>query len=253
MQKFSGNNSSIKEEFESYLLFGGMPFLANFQGEQSDIMQYLRDIYNSVILKDVVRRNDIRDVDLLERTSSYALANIGHVFSARSISNYLKSENRKAAPKTVLNYIRDLREAYLLFRLNREDVRGKNLLSVNEKYYVVDQGLREAVYEENFRDMDQLLENVVYMELLQRGYKVTVGKNGEKEIDFIARKDNSKIYVQVSYLLASQKTIERAFGAYKGIEDNFPKYVVSMDDFDMSRNGIKHRNIRDLLLADEWD
>lgn len=232
---------------------GGMPFLANFQGERAGSMQYLRDIYNSVILKDVVKRNNIRDIDLLERISSYALANIGHVFSSRSISNYLKNENHKVAPETVLNYIKDLQESYLLLKLNRENVRGKNLLSVREKYYVVDHGLREAVYGGNFQDIDQLLENIVYMELIRRGYKVTVGRNGEKEIDFIARKNTSKIYIQVTYLLESQNTIKREFGAYEGIKDNFPKYVISMDNFDMSRNGIKHWNIKDFLLADQWN
>ena len=252
-KRLAGNNASIQEEFERYLLMGGMPFLANFQGERAGSMQYLRDIYNSVILKDVVKRNNIRDIDLLERISSYALANIGHVFSSRSISNYLKNENRKVAPETVLNYIKDLQESYLLLKLNREDVRGKNLLSVSEKYYVVDHGLREAVYGGNFQDIDQLLENIVYMELIRRGYKVTVGRNGEKEIDFIARKNTSKIYIQVTYLLESQNTIEREFGAYEGIKDNFPKYVISMDNFDMSRNGIKHWNIKDFLLADQWN
>ena len=252
-KRLAGNNASIQEEFERYILMGGMPFLANFQGERAGSMQYLRDIYNSVILKDVVKRNNIRDIDLLERISSYALANIGHVFSSRSISNYLKNENRKVAPETVLNYIKDLQESYLLLKLNREDVRGKNLLSVSEKYYVVDHGLREAVYGGNFQDIDQLLENIVYMELIRRGYKVTVGRNGEKEIDFIARKNTSKIYIQVTYLLESQNTIKREFGAYEGIKDNFPKYVISMDNFDMSRNGIKHWNIKDFLLADQWN
>lgn len=252
-KKLSGDNTSTKEAFKSYLLLGGMPFLVNFQGSVESIMQYLRDIFNSVILKDVVKRNDIRDVDLLERITSYALANIGHTFSSRSISNYLKSENRRVAPETVLNYIRNLREAYLLCKLNREDIQGKNILSVNEKYYVVDHGIRAAVYGGNLRDMDQLLENIVYVELLRRGYKVTVGKNGEKEIDFVARKGTSKLYIQVSYLLASRETVEREFGAYKGVKDNFPKYVVSMDDFDMSRNGIKHCTVSDFLLADNWD
>lgn len=252
-KRLAGSNASIQEEFERYILMGGMPFLANFQGERAGSMQYLRDIYNSVILKDVVKRNNIRDINLLERISSYALANIGHVFSSRRISNYLKNENRKVAPETVLNYIKDLQESYLLLKLNREDVRGKNLLSVSEKYYVVDHGLREAVYGGNFQDIDQLLENIVYMELIRRGYRVTVGRNGKKEIDFIARKNTSKIYVQVTYLLESQNTIEREFGAYEGIKDNFPKYVISMDNFDMSRNGIKHWNIKDFLLADQWN
>ena len=201
----------------------------------------------------MVKRNSIRDVDLLERIITYVLANVGHTFSARSISNYFKSENRKVAPETVLNYIKACCDAYLLFKLSREDLTGKKILSVNEKYYLVDHGIREAVYGGNTRDMDQLLENIVCMELIRRGYSVTIGKAGEKEVDFVAQNGNGKIYVQVAYLLSSKDTIGREFGAYSGIRDNYPKYVVSLDDFDMSRDGIKHRNIRDFLLEETWD
>ena len=229
-----------------------MPFLANLHGDRSASLQYLRDVYSSVILKDVVKRNNIRDVDLLERIITYVLANVGHTFSARSISNYFKSENRKVAPETVLNYIKACCDAYLFFKLSREDIAGKKILAVNEKYYIVDHGLREAVYGGNTRDMDQLLENIVCVELIRRGYAVTIGKAGEKEVDFVAQRGNDKLYVQVAYLLESPETIKREFSAYAGIRDNYPKYVVSMDEFDMSRDGIKHRNIRDFLLAEEW-
>ena len=230
-----------------------MPFLANLNGDRSASMQYLRDIYSSVVLKDVVKRNNIRDVDLLERIITYLLANVGHTFSARSISNYFKSENRKVAPETVLNYIKACCDAYLFFKLNREDIQGKKILSVNEKYYIVDHGIREAIYGGNTRDMDQLLENLVCMELIRRGYTVTIGKSGEKEVDFVAQCGNEKVYIQVCYLLSSKETIDREFGAYIAIRDNYPKYVVSMDEFDMSRDGIKHRNIRDFLLAEAWN
>jgi hypothetical protein len=241
------------EEFKNYIALGGMPFLINLQGDRDASLQYLRDVYSSVILKDVVKRNNIRDVDLLERIITYVLANVGHTFSARSISNYFKSENRKVAPETVLNYIKACCDAYLFFKLSREDIVGKKILSVNEKYYVVDHGLREAVYGGNTRDMDQLLENIVCMELIRRGYFVTVGKAGEKEVDFVAQRGNDKIYIQAAYLLGAKETVEREFGAYAGVRDNYPKYIVSMDEFDMSRDGIKHRNIRDFLLADEWE
>ncbi len=246
-------NLQISEEFKNYLALGGMPFLAHLHGDKASSMKYLRDVYNSVILKDVVKRNSIRDVDLLERIITYVLANIGHTFSARSISNYFKSENRKVAPETVLNYIKACCDAYLFFKLSREDLAGKRLLSVNEKYYIVDHGIREAVYGGNTRDMDQLLENIVCMELIRRGYDVTIGKSDEKEIDFVAAIGDNKIYVQVAYILGSKETIEREFGAYDAIQDNYPKYVLSLDDFNMSRNGIKHRNIRDFLLAEEWN
>ena len=242
----------MTEEFKNFIALGGMPFLANLHGDREPSLQYLRDVYNSVILKDVVKRNNIRDVDLLERIITYVLANVGHTFSARSISNYFKSENRKVAPETVLNYIKACCDAYLFFKLSREDIAGKKILTVNEKYYVVDHGLREAVYGGNTRDMDQLLENIVCVELIRRGYAVTIGKAGEKEVDFVAQRGNDKLYIQVAYLLESPETIEREFGVYSGIRDNYPKYVVSMDEFDMSRNGIKHRNIRDFLLADKW-
>lgn len=242
-----------EEEFRNYVVLGGMPFLINLHGDRTASLQYLRDVYSSVILKDVVKCNSIRDVDLLERIITYVLANTGRTFSARSISNYFKNENRKVAPETILNYIKACRDAFLFIKLNREDIAGKKILSVNEKYYIVDHGIREAVYGGNTQDMDQLLENIVCMELIRRGYAVTVGKAGEKEVDFVAQSGSDKIYVQVAYLLGSQETVRREFGAYSGIRDNYPKYVVSMDDFDMSRDGIRHRNIREFLLAERWD
>lgn len=244
--------TEIEAAFKTYVDLGGMPFLVHLQDDRAACMQYLKDVYNSVILKDVVKRNGIRDVDLLERIITFVFANIGHTFSARSISNYFKSENRKVAPETILNYIKACCNAYLFYKLNREDVTGKKILSINEKYYVADHGLRQAVFGGNTRDIDQILENIVCMELIRRGYQVTVGKSGEKEIDFIADQNGNKIYVQVAYLLASTDTLNREFGAFDGIRDNFPKYVLSMDDFDMSRNGIKHLNIRDFLLAEHW-
>lgn len=246
------DNPDLSAEFRSYLDLGGMPFLANFHDDRAASLQYLRDVYSSVILKDVVKRNRIRDVDLLERIMTYVMANVGHTFSARSISNYFKSENRKVAPETVLNYIKACSDAHLFYKVSRKDLVGKKILTVNEKYYIVDHGFREAVYGGNTRDMDQLLENIVCMELFRRGYGVTIGKAGEKEIDFIAEKDGNKIYIQVAYLLASEETVSREFGAYTGIRDHYPKYVVSLDEFDMSRNGIKHRHLRDFLLADDW-
>lgn len=251
-RKQSEDDISISEEFKAYIDFGGMPFLINLNKDREASMQYLRDVYNSVILKDVVKRNNIRDVEVLERIITFVMANVGHTFSARSVSNYLKSENRKVAAETVLNYIKACQDAYLFYRFNREDLAGKKILTINEKYYIADHGLREAVYGSNTRDMDQLLENIVCMELLCRGYNVTIGKAGEKEIDFIAEKEGDKLYIQVAYLLPTEDTIKREFGVYESIKDNYPKYVLSMDEFDMSRNGIKHFNARDFLLMEEW-
>jgi len=151
-----------------------------------------------------------------------------------------------------MNYISYCIDAFLLYQVRRQDLQGKKLLTVNEKYYVADHGIREAVYGGNMKDINLILENIVYMELLRRGYKVTVGKSRTREIDFICDQRGEKLYIQVAYLLASEETIQREFGVYESIRDNFPKLVVSLDELDMSRNGVKHRNIRDFLLAHEW-
>ncbi len=228
-----------------------MPFLANLQQNREASLQYLRDVYNSVILKDVIGRNAIRDVDLLERIILYLLSNVGHPFSINSLVKYFKSEKRNASYETVLNYVKATEHAFLLYRIPREDMIGKKILSVNEKLYVADHGIREAVYGRNTRDIDQVLENMVCLEMLRRGYTVTVGKYRDQEIDFIGARGDEKLYVQVTYLLASEETVRREFDVLKKILDNFPKYVVSMDELDRSEDGIRHRNVREFLLG-EW-
>lgn len=243
---------SIQQCFQKYLITGGMPYLANIRYADEPSKQYLQDLFNSVQLKDIVKRNKIRDVDLLERIIAYVIANVGTNFSASSLAKFLKSEQRTVAPETILNYIKYCCDAYLFYQVKRVDLQGKQILSTNEKYYIADHGIREAIFGGNMRDINLVLENIVYLELLRRGYKVTVGKTREKEIDFVCDKHGEKLYVQVTYLLASEDTIKREFGAYDTIRDNFPKYVVSLDEFDMSRNGIKHQNIRDFLLAEQW-
>jgi predicted AAA+ superfamily ATPase len=245
-------DASIQQCFQKYLITGGMPYLANIRYADEPSKQYLHDLFNSVQLKDIVKCNKIRDVDLLERIIAYVIANVGTTFSARSLTKFLKSEQRTVAPETTLNYTKYCCDAYLFYQVKRVDLQGKQILSTNEKYYIADHGIREAVFGGNMRDINLILENIVYLELLRRGYKVTVGKTGEKEIDFVCDKRGDKLYVQVTYLLASEDTIKREFGAYDTIRDNFPKYVVSLDEFDMSRNGIKHQNIRNFLLAEEW-
>ena len=245
-------NSQIDKSacFMTFLKTGGMPFLANFFGDDSAKNQYLMDIYNSVVLKDVVKRNNIRDVDTLERIIAYAFSNIGHIFSATSLSKYFKSEKRNISHDTILNYLKFCADAFLIYKISRYDLEGKKVLTVNEKYYCADHGLREAVFGKNTQNIDQILENIVCLELLRRNFKVFVGKKDESEIDFIAERNGVKIYVQVAYLLASEETVRREFSVYDSIKDNFPKYVVSMDEFDFSRNGIIHRNIRDFLLGE---
>lgn len=246
-------NASIQKGFQKYLLLGGMPYLANLRYAEAPSKQYLQDSFNSVQLKDIVKRNKIRDVDLLERIISYVMANMGTTFSANSLAKFLKNEHRTAAPETILNYIKYCCEAYLFYQVKREDIQGKQVLASNEKYYIADHGIREAVFGGNTRDINLVLENIVYLELLRRGYEITVGRAGDKEIDFVCNRHGKKLYVQVAYLLASEETVNREFGVYDSIRDNFPKYVVSLDEFDMSRNGIKHQNIRDFLLAEEWN
>ncbi len=239
--------------FHKYLTVGGMPYLSNLRYDETAGRQYLRDLFNSVELKDIVGRNKIRDVDMLERIIAYVTANIGTTFSSTAISKYLKSEGRSVSPETVLSYLKACTDAFLFYQVKRQDLRGKKILTVNEKYYVADHGIREAVFGGNRKDINLVLENIVYMELLRRGYTVTVGKAGSREIDFVCEDRGYKLYIQVAYLLASEDTIEREFGVYDDIRDNFPKYVVTLDEFDMSRNGIKHCNIRDFLLQKEWN
>lgn len=238
--------------FQQYIIHGGMPFLINLHYQHEPSKQYLKDIYNSVLLKDIIQRNKLRDVDLLERIILYSLSSIGNTFSAASIAKYLKSENRKVSNDTVLSYLNACSSAYLLNKIQREDLQGKKILSINEKYYTTDIGIREAVYGNNIRDINQILENIVCLELLVRGYTVTVGKIGNYEIDFVAKKGSKIMYLQVTYLLASDETIQREFGVYRYIRDNYPKYVLSMDDFDFSQNGIQHENIRHFLLRTDW-
>lgn len=236
--------------FMQFLKTGGMPFLSNFPDDDSAKSQYLIDIYNSVVLKDVVKRNNIRDVDTLERIVAYAFSNIGHIFSATSLSKYFKSENRKISHDTILNYLKFCSDAFLFYKINRYDLEGKKIVTVNEKYYCADHGLREALLGKNIQNIDQVLENIVCLELLRRNYKVYVGKKGDLEIDFIAEKQGKKIYIQVAYLLANEETIKREFSVYNFVKDSYPKYVVSMDDLDFSQNGIIHKNIKDFLLME---
>ena len=239
---------STREAFQKYVKFGGMPFLYNLAFEEEASLQYLKDIYSSIILKDITQRNKIRDTDLLERVISYLIMNVGNNFSATSISKFFKSENRKVSVETILNYIKAAEESFLIYRVSRDDLIGKKVLNVNEKYYIADHGMREAILGSNQRDINQIFENIIYLELLRKGYNVRVGKIDNLEVDFVCTKGNEKIYVQVAYLLASPETIEREFTSLEKIDDNYPKYVISMDEFDMSRNGIIHINIIDFLM-----
>jgi predicted AAA+ superfamily ATPase len=243
---------NLTEAFQMYLTRGGMPFLYQYPLDERSAMQYLSDIYDSIILKDIATRNKIRDIELLKRIILFLVGNIGNTFSAANITKYLKSEFRGVSAETIYNYIDYCKTACFLHMVPREDVVGKKMLQFQEKIFIADHGIREAIYGNNLRDINQTLENIVYLELLRRGYKVTVGRNNSREIDFIAVGGKDKIYVQVAYILANDETIEREFAALETIPDNFPKYVVSLDEFDRGRNGIKNVNVRDFLLMDHY-
>lgn len=250
IMKEKNKEIDLKEAFQDYVKFGGMPFLHNLDYNFEASMQYLQDLYASIILKDITQRNNIRDTDLLERIINYVVMNIGNTFSATSISKFFKSENRKVATETILNYIKACEEAFLVYRVARNDLLGKKILNVNEKYYIADHGIREAIMENNQKNINQVLENIVYFEMLRRGYNVKIGKVDNLEVDFVCKKNDETIYIQVSYLLASEDTKEREFSVLENIKDNYPKYVLSTDEFDMSRNGIKHMNLIEFLIKD---
>ena len=230
-----------------------MPFIYQNRIDAEASVQYLEDVFDSIILKDVTQRNRVRDVGMLKKILSYFIANIGTTFSATSIRNYLKSENRSMSLETLYNYLEYCKDANILHLVSRIDIPGKKILQFQEKIFLTDHGFREAVYGNNMRDIQQILENIVYMELLRRGYMVYIGKKDNLEVDFAAERGNARFYVQVSYLLADDSTVEREFRALELIPDNFPKYVVTMDEIDRSRNGIRHMNIRDFLLKDNYE
>jgi Predicted ATPase (AAA+ superfamily) len=245
-------NVDKREVFQTYLTRGGMPFLYQFSIDEGSAMQYLSDIYDSIILKDIATRNRIRNTELLKRIIQFFIANVGNTFSAANISKYIKNEMRSVSTETIYNYIDYCKSACLLYLVSRIDVVGKRVLQFQEKIYIVDHGIRESIYGNNMRDINQILENIVYVELLRRGYEVRIGKNGSKEIDFVASKGNEKLYVQVAYILATPETIEREFSVLEMVRDNYSKYVVSMDEIDRSRNGIRNINIRDFLLLEKY-
>ena len=227
-----------------------MPFLKYFDLEEMTSQKYLNDVYNTVLVKDVLNYNRIRDVDLFNRILSFVVQNIGKTFSANSIHRYFKSENREVSVDTILNYLQCCMKAYIIKKVIRYDVTGKKTLKVDEKYYLNDHGFRQAMGFSNTKDIEVVLENIVYIELLSRGYQVEIGRVRDKEVDFIATRGNEKAYYQVTYLMESENTREREFGVYQLISDNYAKYVISMDHIDFSQEGIFHKNIIDFLLEE---
>lgn len=252
LERSRGETKPLPELFNDYARLGGMPFVSQLKLAYPDAMKYLADIYSTILFKDIAQRHNIRDLVLLERVVKYTLANIGKTFSSLSISKYLKSEKINVSPETILNYLRACEEAFLFHKVRRNDLLGKRLLTTNEKYYVSDHGLREAVFFDNANNMEIVLENIIYTELRRRGYEITVGKIGEREIDFVAQKSGAKIYIQAAFYIIEENTKQREFGALENIPDNYPKYVVSLNDFNYQSNGIKHLNIRDFLLTEDF-
>ncbi len=247
LKLYSDKNLVYEELFKKYINIGGIPFLKYFDLDENSCAKYLQDLYNTVIVKDVIEYNKVRDVDMFNRILTYVFENIGQTFSSRSIQKFLKNENRNISVDTILNYLEYAKSAYIIKKVPRYDVVGKKILSVDEKYFITDQGLRYAKGFSNEKNIERILENIVYIELLSRGYKVNIGRVNDKEIDFIAVKGDKKEYYQVSYLLETEETRNREFGVYQKVEDNYPKYVLSMDKINFSQNGIIHLNIVQFL------
>ena len=236
-----------KEAFNAYYRKGGFPYAALLQ-EDAVRRDYLMGIYNTVLLKDIVERKRIADVPLLEGIIRFLADNIGNVVSVKKISDSLTSDGRKTTAMTVDGYVQALKDAFILYEANRYDVKGKQYLRSLEKYYLVDIGLRSLLLGERVRDVGRILENIVYLELLRRGYRVSVGKVDTLEVDFVAESGDERIYYQVSASVLDPATYDREFRPLKRIHDNYPKYVLSMDDLPMGEDGIRQMNIIDFLL-----
>lgn len=232
--------------FLDYLRYGGLPL--RFSLEEISVEPYLSDTYDAIVVKDIIQRNKLNDSALLNLLLSFLMDNIANPFSARSIVSALAANGIRTSVDTVLAYIGYIKNAMIMSSVQRYDIKGKKLLTAGEKYYAVDLGLRNVIKASNEIDFNKLYENVVYLELLSRGYDVKVGKTDNYEIDFVAYKGKERIYVQACYLLASPETVEREFGNLERINDNYPKYVISGDLPDFSRNGIRHFNIVRFLL-----
>jgi predicted AAA+ superfamily ATPase len=239
------------ENLNLYLTLGGMPYQYHLGLDHEIVFEYLKSLYSTILLKDVVSRENIRNVTLLENLVSYLADNTGSLFSAQNISKYLKSQQISIPTQSVINYLKALTNAYFIHKVSRADIRGLKIFEIGEKFYFEDLGLRNSIRSFNYRgDIGKLMENAIYLHLLRNRYKVYVGKSGDKEIDFMAEKDGERIYIQVAYQLGDDKIIKREFGNLADIQDNYPKYVVTMDEM-QSRNtykGIKQINLRSFLM-----
>ena len=247
------NVGEPKTELANYVRLGGFPATHLQAYSQDEIYTIVRDIYNSTIFSDIVKRNQVRKIDQLERVVKYTFNNVGNTFSAKSIADYLKAERRSLDNETVYSYLEKLEKAYLLHRCSRYDLQGKEILKTQEKFYLADVALRYSVLGYNADSVASSLENIVYLELCRRGYTVNVGKTGDSEIDFVAVRQNEKIYVQVTQEINSEKTEKREYNRLLEIPDNYPKFVLTTDEFAGGNyEGIKTMHITDFLLSAEY-
>ena len=243
----------VHTELADYIRLGGFPATHLRDYSQDEVYTIVRDIYNSTIFSDIVRRNQIRKVDQLERVVKYTFSNVGNTFSAKSISDYLKSEHRKIDNETVYSYLEKLEKAYLLHRCSRYDLQGKEILKTQEKFYLADTALRYSVLGYNPDSVASSLENIVYLELCRRGYEVNIGKTADGEVDFVAQRQGEKLYVQVTQEIRSEKTERREYERLLEIKDNYPKYVLRTDEFAGGNyEGIKSMHVADFLLSKEF-
>ncbi len=243
----------VHAELADYIRLGGFPAIHLREYSQDEVYTIVRDIYNSTVFSDIVRRNQIRKVDQLERVVKYTFSNVGNTFSAKSISDYLKSEHRKIDNETVYSYLEKLEKAYLLHRCFRYDLRGKEILKTQEKFYLADTALRYSVLGYHPDSVASSLENVVYLELCRRGYEVNIGKTIDGEVDFVAQRQGEKLYVQVTQEIRSEKTERREYDRLLEIKDNYPKYVLRTDEFAGGNyEGIKSMHVADFLLSKEY-
>lgn len=232
----------------AYIKFGGLPYLHHLSLEDDIVYDYLNNVYHTVLLKDIVARYQIRNVAFLERLVLFLADNVGNIFSAKRISDFLKSQQVQISPNVILNYLSYLTAAFFVFKVPRSDIMGKKIFEVGEKYYFEDLGIRHTIIGYQQRDINKVLENLVYNHLIISGYTITVGKIENKEIDFICTRQHEKMYVQVAYLIPDNSTWEREFGNLLAVNDNFPKLVVSMDEMiGKSSTGIIQLHIRDFL------
>ena len=241
-------NEEIKENaLEEYIAWGGMPLIYNTNSEIERKM-YLRDLYNAIILKDIVERNSIKDINLLNRIIQFMMENVGGILSSNSIAGYLKNEKINTSVDTVMNYIDYITTSSIFNKVNRYDIRGKSVMATLEKYYLTDLGLLTLKSSPIEKKTGGRLENIVYNELIARGYDVYIGKTEKGEIDFVIDKFGEREYIQVADYLSSDEVIKREFGAFDYVKDNYPKYVITMDKIDYSQNGIIHLNLEKFLL-----